>query len=101
MGGHYNLSLNASRTQMEGFDPEDMFRIALGSDVYLDARPDPDFRVFAKINLAANAKADDASLRLKLRELFSDFNYENRVFFRAGKQNARWGVGYFFSVPPM
>lgn len=97
LGGHYNLSLNASRTQMEGFDPEDMFRIALGSDVYLDARPDPDFRVFAKINLAANAKADDASLRLKLRELFSDFNYENRVFFRAGKQNARWGVGYFFS----
>ncbi len=98
LGGHYNLSLNASRTQMEGFDPEDMFRIALGSDFYFDARPDPNFRVFAKMKLAANtAKDNDVSLQLKLGELFSDFNYENKLFFRAGKQNARWGVGYFFS----
>ncbi len=57
----------------------------------------PDFRVFAKINLAANAKADDASLRLKLRELFSDFNYENRVFFRAGETKRAVGSGLFFS----
>ena len=35
--------------------------------------------------------------KIKIYELFTDFNYENKLFFRVGKQNAKWGVGYFFS----
>lgn len=34
---------------------------------------------------------------ITIYELFNDFNYENKLFFRVGKQNAKWGVGYFFS----
>jgi hypothetical protein len=34
---------------------------------------------------------------LTLFELFSDFNWDNTVFFRMGKQTVNWGVGYFFS----
>lgn len=98
LGGHYNFGLNASRSYVKGIDPKDRFRMGLGSDLYLDARPDPDFRVFAKVNLTANAGEDsDPSLQLKLREIFSDFNHQNKIFFRAGKQNVQWGVGYFFS----
>ena len=30
-------------------------------------------------------------------ELFSDFQFRDTLFFRAGKQTINWGVGYFFS----
>jgi hypothetical protein len=30
-------------------------------------------------------------------ELFTDFNYDDKLFFRFGKQTVNWGVGYFFS----
>lgn len=98
LGGHYNFGLHVSRTYMKGADPEDAFRVSLGSDLYLDARPEAGFRVFTKVNLNADVgKNSDAALQLKLGELFSDFNYDNKVFFRAGKQQTKWGVGYFFS----
>jgi len=37
------------------------------------------------------------SLTLGIRELFSDFQYDDRLFFRFGKSFVKWGVGYFFS----
>ncbi len=37
------------------------------------------------------------SLTLGIRELFSDFQYDDRFFFRFGKSFVKWGVGYFFS----
>lgn len=104
VGGNYRFSINARRTFMEGIDPLDSFGASLGGQVYLDARPDPNFRVFGKVGLnyaVTKQRGADGSLqdplKLNLQELFSDFNYDNKVFFRAGKQNASWGVGYFFS----
>ncbi|HHT90394.1 MAG: hypothetical protein QM451_12295 [Bacillota bacterium] len=103
-GGNYRFSANASRTLVEGADPLDNLGVSLGGQLYLDARPDPNFRVFGKLGLSSavnkqrggRANAQDP-LEISLQELFSDFNYENKVFFRAGKQNVKWGVGYFFS----
>ncbi len=104
VGGNYRFAINTRRTFMEGIDPLDSFGASLGGQVYLDARPDPNFRVFGKVGLgyAVNRQrgADGViqdPLKLSLQELFSDFNYDNKVFFRAGKQNVSWGVGYFFS----
>lgn len=34
--------------------------------------------------------------RIKLFELFADFNYNDALFFRFGKQTVTWGVGYFW-----
>lgn len=34
---------------------------------------------------------------LSVYELFSDFSYADRLFFRFGKHTIQWGVGYFFS----
>jgi hypothetical protein len=34
---------------------------------------------------------------VKVFELFSDFNWDGKAFFRFGKQTVSWGVGYFFS----
>jgi len=104
VGGTYRFSATARRTFMEGIDPLDSFGTSLGGQVYLDARPDPNFRVFGKLGLdyavtkqrGADGILQDP-LKVSLHELFSDFNHDNKVFFRAGKQNVRWGVGYFFS----
>ena len=104
MGGNYHFSVNASRVYGDKNDPFDSFNTRLGGQVYLDARPDPNFRVLGKIGLdiaVTKLKDEDGvaqdPLKLRLVELFSDFNYDNKVFFRAGKQNVKWGVGYFFS----
>ena len=35
--------------------------------------------------------------QMTIRELFSDFSWEDRLFFRFGKSFIKWGVGYFWS----
>jgi len=97
LGGSYNFSLRASRTFRGDAEPEDRFRASLDSQLYLDARPDPNFRAFGKVGLGYDASGGEDAFKSKLLELFADFNYDNKVFFRAGKQNVKWGVGYFFS----
>lgn len=101
LGGSYRLSVNASRSKLEGMDPRNSLSASLGGHLYLDARPNLDFRVFGKLGFTSNVskrgETSDSSVKLNLVELFFDFNYENQVFFRAGKQNVKWGVGYFFS----
>ncbi|MBT3272897.1 MAG: hypothetical protein HN368_07070 [Spirochaetales bacterium] len=37
------------------------------------------------------------ALSIDVLELFFDFNYDERVFFRFGKHTIKWGVGYFWS----
>lgn len=105
LGGRYNLGINASRIYFGDGDSKDAFRLTLGGDLFLDARPDPRFRILGKadfsaqIGLESGAQGEAAgpSCTFKLAELFSDFNYQNKIFFRVGKQRAKWGVGYFFS----
>ncbi len=98
VGGSYNLSFRASRTKVKGFEPEDSLILSLGGNLFLDYRPNPAFRLFAKSNYGVQARKDEnLTSSLKLSELFADFTYDNKVFFRGGKQQAAWGVGYFFS----
>jgi len=80
---------------------DDPLRLDLGAAIYLDARPSETFRVFVKTDVsfpyddAGGGQSFDADARVI--ELFSDFQLGDAVFFRAGKQTANWGVGYFFS----
>jgi hypothetical protein len=75
-------------------------------DLFFDARPERDFRVFGKLRalysydssaLTATPVQDPWQWDLRVFELFSDFQFGDRVFFRMGKHTIRWGVGYFFS----
>jgi hypothetical protein len=73
-------------------------------DLFFDARPDRDFRVFGKIKAAYVYPVDSISpnpppgeWEVEIFELFSDFQIKDLLFFRAGKQTVQWGVGYFFS----
>ncbi len=76
------------------------FTTTLNASVYFDGRPDENFRVFGKAEVeypftAAGSRSINDIFRVK--ELFSDFNWKNLIFFRGGKQTINWGVGYFFS----
>ena len=127
------------------------------ADLFVDARPDAQFRAFTKLKLVSSASQagldlataiDNAALTgdlpegwvrgedengdtvirdengdvvftvegdsaeeesnepgtgspppidISVYELFADYNYLERLFFRFGKHTIQWGVGYFFS----
>ena len=112
-GGYFFFDLSADWTGFDPGDPEnsdteDSLSMDLGTTLFLDARPDKDTRVFAKADITAPFYTLPNSSKLiqdgrsfedivTITELFADFNWDNQVFFRAGKQTINWGVGYFFS----
>lgn len=76
------------------------FTPALGADMYFDARPSQDFRVLGKFIVAfpfASKQPYELSDVFRITELFADYNWGERLFFRAGKHTITWGVGYYFS----
>ena len=66
----------------------------LAGELFFDARPERDFRVFGKVKAAYQYPTD---WDVEIFELFSDFQIKELLFFRVGKQTVQWGVGYFFS----
>ena len=119
IGGRYSFSVlgrvnwddwDAASTVLENLDDSTSLSTALSSRLFFDARPNKDFRVFGKMTAAYPfaTRPDDPSTSLlnetrelqdvfHVEELFSDFNWNDTVFFRGGKQNMNWGVGYFYS----
>ena len=86
----------------------------LQSDLWFDARPETDFRVFGKFKLAspftpttpaasaipaayAPSPVSPTGANVSVFELYTDINWDQKLFLRAGQQVAHWGVGYFFS----
>ncbi|MBN2553991.1 MAG: hypothetical protein JXB06_14535 [Spirochaetales bacterium] len=101
-GGSFELALDAM-VSWDGYPApwEDEFwrtPASLGTwlytDLFFDARPERDFRVFGKVKAEY---AYPAEWDIRIFELFADFQYKDLLFFRAGKQTVQWGVGYFFS----
>ncbi len=107
LGGRFRFEASSSWTYdslqgpFGGGPVDDSLLLDLGALVFLDARPSETFRVFGKTDVSYPF-TDEAASRsfadvFHVRELFSDFQLGDAVFFRAGKQTATWGVGYFFS----
>lgn len=106
---------------LDGFDSYGL-KPALSATLFFDARPSADSRFYGSIKTAwpfetskrfvttdkpiglpPNYDIDKPylssvkELNISVFELFADFNYNDSVFFRFGKQTVNWGVGYFFS----
>ncbi|MCK5153044.1 MAG: hypothetical protein KAQ93_01680 [Spirochaetales bacterium] len=108
LGGSFFFDVT---TTWGGIDPDDpadsdisdSLSLDLGATLFLDARPDEDTRVFAKAEITSpfytTTGADGRKFEdiVTITELFTDFNWDNQAFFRAGKQTVNWGVGNFFS----
>jgi hypothetical protein len=90
----------------------------LGADLFFSGRPYDGVRYYGKFKIdypfsldAVSLQAFEAALQgqadnsgaiaiatpnIRLWELYADFAVEKTVNVRAGKQMAKWGVGYFF-----
>lgn len=91
--------------------------LSLKARLWFDARPEDRFRVFGKFVteypfekeaatpaiVSASAQKAGAETttevpNVKVFELFSDFDWKEKVFFRFGKQNTGWGVSRFYQI---
>ncbi len=78
------------------FDPVAVSPEALGGVAdALDLEPDEVDELIEAFGEGAAADAGDFDI--SVFELFADFPWEDRLFFRFGKHTINWGVGYFFS----
>lgn len=91
----------------EWTNPDENLLLGLKGRLWFDARPDSNFRVFGKFTteypFATDVSAADGSqtvsvVDFRVFELFTDFNWKDRVFFRFGKQNTGWGVSRFYQI---
>ena len=108
IGGRFSFSGQSSWTWN---DPPSLFdsfgspdaegaSVDLEATLYFDARPLEEFRVFGKSAISYPFDSDDGREFddvVRVDELFSDFTWNDRLFFRVGKHKINWGVGYFFS----
>lgn len=92
----------------------------IASTLFFNARPEEDLRVYGSIKTAwpftktstfltgatynntpgptvTTTEESLSTVNLQIFELFSDFTWDDRVYFRFGKHTVTWGVGYFFS----
>ena len=110
IGGSYAFSITPGWVwNLDADTNSGSFSTSLQSEIYFDARPNADIRVYgdARISYPFKTAADDPGTPwndprgfddiVKIGELFSDFTINDTIFIRAGKQTINWGVGYFFS----
>ena len=71
----------------------------LSGTLFFNARPNSDFRAYGKFKTSYPFKQGsiEDGKPIEVFELFSDFNWNETLFFRAGKQTINWGKGYYFS----
>jgi hypothetical protein len=113
IGGNIRSSLSSFWSWSNGFpntwtefseDFTDQLAIDLSGSLYVNARPTSDLRVFMKArtsypfsNTVTVGSESVEEVNLQIFEFFSDVNWEDRIFFRFGKQTVNWGVGYYWS----
>lgn len=69
---------------------------SIESNLNLDVRLKKGVKAYTSFNLR-KANVDTSDNFVKLNEMFFDFNINDKVYIRSGKQNLAWGRGYFFN----
>lgn len=159
-GGSFSGSLSSSfdydylwTEDFDFTDPDQSFTPSVSANLFFDARPEADYRVFGKLGFASASGNDQdiaalipedgltfetgtdedgnttftavddedvdpndpnqttitqedaesaqgetsTALNISVKELFADFDWEDKFYFRFGKSFIKWGVGYFWS----
>lgn len=94
----------------ELLDPDESLELDATARVWFDAQPDRHYRVFGKF-VADYPYGEDYTVldvtgaprtlsvaSVSVFELFTEFNWDDRVFFRFGKQTAGWGLSRFYQI---
>lgn len=90
----------------------------LDLDLFFDSRPSSNTRLYGKFNVMYSFNKNYPNIFVDMAlfpppeayvlteiivpnfsvfELFTDFNYDDKIYFRFGKHTVKWGVAYFFS----
>ncbi len=77
--------------QVTDEDGNTTFQIVDSADV---DESDPNQTTITQEDVASDTSTE---LNISVKELFADFDWDNRVYFRFGKSTIKWGVGYFWS----
>jgi len=88
VSGHVNANTGA----LVGQDPGGFFNF--GTDLAMDARPDPSIRIHGDVGTGLSAAAISA---LAINELYLDYTLLNTAVFRFGKYTLTWGQGRLFN----
>jgi hypothetical protein len=83
----------------EPFDgyPEKVAGAYSKATISFDARPDPTIRIFGKLKTEMNSdNGSDVWSQLDFDELYCDYNWLDKSFFRLGKFKMTWGQGRLF-----
>ncbi|MBR0318463.1 MAG: hypothetical protein IJQ86_04150 [Spirochaetia bacterium] len=83
----------------EPFDgyPEKVAGAYSKATISFDARPDPTIRIFGKLKTEMDSdNGSDVWSRLDFDELYCDYNWLDKSFFRLGKFYMTWGQGRLF-----
>ncbi len=90
---------DASSIQEDFDDPSQSLELDLSARLSFDARPDRNYRVFGSFDIAYPLSPQYASeSTISLFELFTDFNWNEKAFFRFGKQTSSWGLSRFYQI---
>ncbi len=157
-GGKFNGSLpmswdyeNLYTSDFDILSPTSSLTPSVTADLFFDARPNTDYRVFGKLGFTTasgdaatvaslipeggltfeqttdedgnisfqtvndedqdpnnpdqstitqeDVEGDDTAtqINISVKELFADFDWDDKLYFRFGKSTIKWGVGYFWS----
>lgn len=66
------------------------------TDFLIDIRLDDGVKSFIDLELSYNPDKDD-EFDIDIKELFIDNNWQNKIYFRNGKQVLKWGRNYFWN----
>lgn len=97
--GYDNIAIPSGKPQNS--EKVENSSIDLQGSLFFSARPSNSLRLYGKTKISypfalTLALADDTAIlvpNIKIWELFADFNLSDAIFFRAGKQMIKWGVG--------
>jgi hypothetical protein len=104
----YSLSSPADHWQNDGAaatGEEHNLGNRIGADFFVDIRLQDGVKSFLGLEIGyplasvenEGAPASSSTMNLQLNEFFIDTNWNNRVYFRTGKQVLKWGRSYYWN----
>ena len=105
LNGHYYARGGGGIGWNKTPDPSDLsdglvpvFGAESEASLSFDARPDPTFRFYGKIYTEIDPDgSSEGWTDPEFEELFSDYNWLDKAYFRMGKHQVKWGQGRIFT----
>ena len=106
----YSSATDEAKADTSVYGQDDAYSATIEGDILFDARWKYGLKFFTDIYVTytpleetgreeslTDEEADEEDYDIIVREVFGDVNILRKIFFRIGKQNLKWGRGYFWN----